>query len=178
MEEWKIRMAVRADLPTLLALINSAYRGEVSMQGWTTEAHLIAGEQRTDLPSLKAIFELPGSCFRVAGDAYGILVACVNLQQRGEDLYLGMLSVKPDLQNHGLGKMMLQEAEMMATELGCQRIIMTVISVRTELIDWYKRHGYVDTGVRLPFAEDGVSGKHLQPMEFMELARPVGNRQG
>jgi hypothetical protein len=55
---------------------------------------------------------------------------------------------------------------------------MTVISVRTELIDWYKRHGYVDTGVRLPFAEDGVSGKHLQPMEFMELARPVGNRQG
>jgi ribosomal protein S18 acetylase RimI-like enzyme len=178
MGEWNFRTAVGKDKPALLALINSAYRGEVSMQGWTTEAHLIAGEQRTDLPSLKEVFELPGSYFRVAGDAYGILVACVNLQQRGEDLYLGMLSVKPDLQNHGLGKMMLQEAEMMATELGCQRVIMTVISVRTELIDWYKRHGYVDTGVRLPFAEDGVSGKHLQPMEFMELARPVGNRQG
>jgi ribosomal protein S18 acetylase RimI-like enzyme len=135
-------------MPALLALINSAYRGEVSMLGWTTEAHLIAGEQRTDLTSLTAVFELPGSYFRVAEDEYGILVACVNLQQRGEDLYLGMLSVKPDLQNRGLGKRMLQEAEALAMEFGCPRIIMTVISVRTELIDWYKRHGYADQGGR------------------------------
>jgi hypothetical protein len=47
MGEWNFRTAVGKDKPALLALINSAYRGEVSMLGWTTEAHLIAGEQRT-----------------------------------------------------------------------------------------------------------------------------------
>jgi len=171
MGEWNFRMAVPKDMPALLALINSAYRGEMSKLGWTTEAHLIAGEQRTDMPSLMVVFETPGSIFRVAVDASGKLVACVNLQHRGDDMYLGMLSVSPLLQNQGLGKRILHEADKHAVSCGCRSIFMTVISVRAELIEWYRRHGYADTGVRLPFQEDAVSGKHLQPMEFMELAK-------
>ena len=170
---WTLRKAERKDLPALLALINSAYRGEVSRQGWTTEADLISGEQRTDLPSLKAVFGQEGSVFFVAEDGGQNLLACVNLQQRKHDLYLGMLSVHPEHQNRGLGKRMLKMAEFHAGHVGCSRIIMTVISLRVELIAWYKRHGYAETGVRLPFVEDGVSGKHLRQMEFMELARSI-----
>jgi hypothetical protein len=33
---------------------------------------------------------------------------------------------------------------------------MTVISMRTELIDWYKRHGYIDTGDREPFPVNDI----------------------
>lgn len=170
---WTFRKAERNDLPALLALVNSAYRGEVSRLGWTTEADLISGDQRTDLPSLEVVFDQEGSVFFIAEDSGGKLLACVNLQQRKHDLYLGMLSVHPELQNRGLGKQMLQMAENHARNVGCSRIIMTVISLRVELIAWYKRHGYADTGVRLPFVEDGVSGKHLRLMEFMELARPI-----
>jgi ribosomal protein S18 acetylase RimI-like enzyme len=48
---------------------------------------------------------------------------------------------------------------------------MTVISVRTELIAWYKRHGYQETGEIQPFIEDAISGKHLQPLEFLFLEK-------
>ena len=50
---------------------------------------------------------------------------------------------------------------------------MTVISVRTELINWYKRHGYADTGNKKTFKEDGLSGKHLQPLEFIVLEKDI-----
>ena len=52
---------------------------------------------------------------------------------------------------------------------------MSVISVRTELINWYKRYGYTDTGERKPFTEDGISGKHLKKLEFMILEKLIGN---
>jgi len=57
--------------------------------------------------------------------------------------------------------------------LNCRSIYMTVITVRTELVSWYQRHGYADTGERKPFLEDGLTGKHLQPLEFMVLEKPL-----
>jgi hypothetical protein len=41
------RDATLSDVADLVALIESAYRGEVSRAGWTTEADLLDG-QRTD----------------------------------------------------------------------------------------------------------------------------------
>ena len=43
----QIKIAIQADIPSIVALLNSAYRGESSMKGWTTEAHLIGGNVRT-----------------------------------------------------------------------------------------------------------------------------------
>jgi ribosomal protein S18 acetylase RimI-like enzyme len=52
-----------------------------------------------------------------------------------------------------------------------EAIYMTVISLRTELVEWYIRHGYKDTGERKPFPEDPMTGKHMRELEFMVLEK-------
>ncbi|HNU89510.1 MAG TPA: GNAT family N-acetyltransferase, partial [Ferruginibacter sp.] len=77
----------------------------------------------------------------------------------------------------GIGKQLLKASEEHASQLQCSSIYMRVVSVRTELIDWYKRHGYVDTGQRDPFEDDGSSGRHLQKLEFMIMEKQLaGNK--
>lgn len=168
----KISFATLADITAVKDLLNNAYRGEASKQGWTTEADLIAGDTRTNDELLKQVLEQAGSVILIYKEEEKI-IGCVNLQQQGSRLYLGMFSVSPQLQGAGIGKQLLQAAEAYALHIHCTAIYMSVISVRTELIDWYKRHGYIDTGERKPFAEDGVTGKHLQPLEFMILEKAL-----
>jgi ribosomal protein S18 acetylase RimI-like enzyme len=168
----KIAIATIADATAITALLNSAYRGETSKQGWTTEAHLIAGNVRTSENNLLDVMQQPGSVLLKYTDEEQ-LTACVNLQQHGDKIYLGMLSVSPHLQGAGIGKKLLQAAEEYAVLVKCKAVYMTVISVRTELINWYQRYGYKDTGERKPFVEDGDSGKHLQPLEFMVMEKII-----
>lgn len=167
-----IAIATIADAAAITALLNSAYRGETSKQGWTTEAHLIAGNVRTSESHLLEVLQQQGSVLlKYTNDEQ--LAGCVNLQQHGDKIYLGMLSVSPHLQSAGIGKKLLQAAEEYALLVQCKAVYMTVISVRTELINWYQRHGYSDTGERKPFIEDGESGKHLQPLEFMVMEKII-----
>jgi len=169
----QISIAGASDIPALVDLLNKAYRGDDSKQGWTTEAHLIAGDVRTDEGSVKNVIEEAGSVMLKYTDEKGKIIGCVNLQQHDHKIYLGMFAVSPQLQGGGVGKKMLHAAEEFAKQQNCNAIYMTVISVRTELIDWYKRHGYADTGRKKSFEEDGVSGKHLQQLEFVVLEKPV-----
>jgi ribosomal protein S18 acetylase RimI-like enzyme len=168
-----ITMATMADIVDIKNLLNHAYRGQASRQGWTTEAHLIAGNTRTNDAGLKEIMQKPGSIFIKYTNGQQQIIACVNLQQHSNKIYLGMFCVLPQLQGGGVGKQMLQAAEQYARYLQCTSIYMSVVSVRTELINWYKRSGYADTGERKPFVEDDVSGKHLQPLEFMILEKLI-----
>lgn len=168
-----ITIAAIADIPAIKDLLNNAYRGETSKQGWTTEAHLIAGESRTNEQDLQRIMEQQGSVFLKYTNDQQQIIGCVNLQQHDKKLYLGMFSVSPHLQGGGIGKQLLQAAEEYACHLHCTAIYMSVISVRTELIQWYQRHGYQDTGERRFFEEDGLTGKHLQSLEFMILEKAI-----
>ncbi|WPO77484.1 GNAT family N-acetyltransferase [Flavobacterium sp. KACC 22761] len=158
------------DIPALTTLINSAYRGETSKKGWTTEAHLLEGK-RTDEQEMTAIFEDPKNTI-LKFTENGKIIGSVLLVEKGHQLYLGMLTVSPELQNGGIGKKLLVAAENHAKSLGLSSIIMTVISVREELIAWYKRHGYVDTGEREAFPESGI---HVtvseEPLEFIFLKK-------
>lgn len=168
-----ITIAALADITAIKDLLNNAYRGESSKQGWTTEAGLIAGNTRTDESTVQQVMEQEGSVFLIyTGDEQRI-TGCVNLQQHGDKLYLGMFSVSPHLQGGGIGKQLLKAAEEYAQHVQCLAIYMTVISVRTELIDWYKRHGYMDKGERKPFIEDDLTGKHLQALEFMVMEKSL-----
>jgi ribosomal protein S18 acetylase RimI-like enzyme len=101
----------------------------------------------------------------------GAIVACVYLQQTDQKLYLGMLTVSPELQNKGVGKQLLQQAEQVAKERNCSHISMTVISVRKELIAWYERHGYRATSERKPFVVGEHIGNPLHPLEFIVLEK-------
>ncbi len=165
-----ITLANVADVSAIKDLLNAAYRGESSKQGWTTEALLISGDTRTNDEMILTAIEQTGSVILIYKKDEK-LVGCVNLQQNSNKLYLGMFSVLPALQGNGIGKQLLQGAEEYATKVNCHSIYMSVISLRTELIAWYKRHGYRDTGERKPFQEDEITGKHLQPLEFMTMEK-------
>ncbi len=168
-----ISIATPADIPAIKNLLNSAYRGESSKQGWTTEAYLIGGEQRTNEDQLLQTMQLPGSIFLKYTNHQNEIIGCVNLQQHQQKLYLGMFAVSPHLQGGGIGKQLLVAAEEWAKHLQCTSIYMSVISVREELINWYKRYGYEETGERKLFQEDEITGKHLQLLEFMMMEKKL-----
>lgn len=148
--EIELRYAKPADAEQLVALIESAYRGEVSRAGWTTEADLLDG-QRTDPEEIQSILENPRARLLLAFRAE-TLVGCVLLKDEEGSAYIGMFAVRPGLQGRGTGKSLLQNAEQRAMrEFGAKMARMTVIEQRTELIAWYERRGYRNTGRTEPF---------------------------
>jgi len=168
----KVRAATIADVKALNILVNSAYRGEVSKKGWTTEADLLDGT-RIDEIALKDLILKKGTTV-LCCETESNIQACVELREESDKLYLGMLSVNPEMQGSGLGKILLKEAEVFAKEKGLSYIYMTVISVRTELIAWYERHGYQLTGERKPFVvPDTRWGIPKQPLEFVVLKKKI-----
>lgn len=168
-----IAQAVKEDIPFIVDLLNSAYRGERSQKGWTTEAHLIAGDVRTDEADVLKVYEQPGSIILKYTNDAGEIIGTVNLQQHERGVYLGMFAVNPNVQGGGIGKQLLKAADEHAKTIGSATIYMSVISVRSELIDWYKRHGYAETGERKPFVQDNLTGTHLQPLEFLILEKQI-----
>ncbi|MFC1406993.1 MULTISPECIES: GNAT family N-acetyltransferase [Streptacidiphilus] len=148
--ELSYRDATEDDIGPLVALIESAYRGDSSRAGWTTEADILHGS-RTDHDGVRAVITTPGSRL-VTVERDGDLVACCQLEHRGEAAYFGMFAVSPALQGSGLGKQIIAEAEHLArTGWGVREMHMTVISVREELIAFYERRGYRRTGELTPF---------------------------
>ena len=167
------RSARTSDLSRLSALVNSAYRGDSSKKGWTTEADLLDG-QRTDPDTLLAMISDPNATIELAfaDGSEKNLLGCVYLKKDGTDLYLGMLTVDPSLQSKGLGKSLLIHAEQIAHARQCARIRMTVINLRTELLAFYERRGYEKTGKTEAFPEnDPRFGIPKQKFHFLELAK-------
>jgi ribosomal protein S18 acetylase RimI-like enzyme len=165
-----ISKAEPKDLEAISTLVNSAYRGDHAKKGWTTEADLIDGT-RTDAAALADVINEPGTTL-LKYERDGKIIGCVELRSTGGKMYLGMLTVEPGIQGGGIGKEMLKAAEDFARAQSCQSVYMTVITIRTELIDWYKRHGYVDTGKRKPFHfSDPRFGQPKQPLEFLVLEK-------
>lgn len=162
----------RNDIEALVNLVNSAYRGESSKMGWTTEADLLDG-QRTNLQSIQNILQQPGAILLTAKDETRRLLGCVYLHQQAKVLYLGMLTVAPDIQGKGIGNQLLLAAEKYAQKNNCNTIRLTVIDVRQELIDWYKRKDYQSTGEIQPFPSDPKFGLPKQPLQFMVLEKNI-----
>jgi ribosomal protein S18 acetylase RimI-like enzyme len=146
-----VRIATPADLPRLHPVIERAYRGDSARQGWTHEADLLSGE-RIDDATLEAMFDDPGHILLIAEQG-GAALGCVSLTARGDGLvYLGLLCVDPASQAGGIGKAIIAAAEKAARDqLDADRIEMTVIDKRVELIAYYERRGFVRTGERRPF---------------------------
>jgi len=160
------------DIAGLLNLVNSAYRGDSAKKGWTHEADLIEGEKRIDEKSLQLLLHDPNSVIL----KYTIdnkIVGCVYLEKQQQNLYLGMLSVSPEIQAKGIGKKLLKASEDHAKQQKCNSIEMTVISVRHELIAWYQRNGYHKTGITKPFHNDGRFGIPRKEIEFIVLEKKL-----
>jgi GNAT superfamily N-acetyltransferase len=144
------RVAAADDVGAIVALVESAYRGESGRRGWTTESHLLDG-RRTDTELVAELLELPGGVVLLAHTA-GELVACCHIEKHGQTAYFGMFAVDPDRQNGGLGRQLLGEAERYVRDVWqCASMHMKVIDLRSELMAWYERRGYRRTGEYSPF---------------------------
>lgn len=155
MSKVRARPATEAEIPALVELVNSAYRGDSSRGGWTTEADLLGG-QRTDVDTLGEQLRAAGTTVLVAEEA-GRLLGCVLVEPVTSSVgvleaYLGMLTVDPRIQTRGIGSVLVQAAEAFARDaMSARAIRMTVIAQRSELIAWYERRGYARTGETQPF---------------------------
>jgi len=167
-----ITKASLADVPELNVLINSAYRGEESKKGWTTEADLIDGV-RIDQAMLTEYINNKAITILKYVDDNGRTTGSVYLEVKEPKLYLGMFSVLPVLQRKGVGRALIEEAEAIARQLHCHTITMTVIRSRRELISWYERRGYAFTGEIQPFHDHGRFGDPKQPIELIVMEKKV-----
>ncbi|MGV9558378.1 GNAT family N-acetyltransferase [Streptomyces sp. NPDC003401] len=169
------RDAVDADVDALVALVESAYRGDSSRAGWTTEADILQG-RRTDPEGVREIVASPDArVLTVERD--GRIIACCQLEHRGEHAYFGMFAVSPTVQGGGLGRTVLEEAERRArAEWGATEMHMTVISVRDDLIAWYERRGYRRTGRMTPFpyGDERFGIPQRDDLRFELLVKPLG----
>ncbi len=171
-----ITKATNEDVEILHKLVHSAYRGESSKRGWTSEADLLGGIRTTEKSLLETIQTTKTSIFKF--EENDKLLGCVTLVEKENSLYLGMLTVSPDLQGGGIGKKLLTFAEIFAQEKNIPTIEMTVISVRSELIAWYERNGYKKTGETKPFPmNDPNFGEPKQFLEFVVMEKSLVNNE-
>lgn len=146
----KFRLANLSDISVIVHLVESAYRGKHSLNGWTTESEFIDG-QRTDENEVSELIKRENSILMLCHENNELL-ATLQLQKTGTKAYLGMFAVDPMKQGRGIGYALLKQAEDYAiNKWCCQKMRMLVITIRTELIDWYIRHGYKKSGIFKPF---------------------------
>jgi GNAT superfamily N-acetyltransferase len=170
----RFRPATSADIAAIHALVTSAYRGESSRAGWSTEADFLEGA-RTDEAAIGGLIAQPRSRIILAEDG-GALAACAHVADEDGAGYFGMFAVVPTSQRGGIGKRVLAEAErFVRDELHLAVMTMTVIDIRTELIAFYERRGYVRTGVTKPFpyGDERFGIPKRADLRFEVLAKPL-----
>ena len=166
------RLAGPADIPAIVTLVESAYRGDTGRRGWTTESDLLDGH-RTDVAAVTALLQQPDSCVLLAETA-GILLASCHVQRQGDCGYFGMFAVEPLQQAAGVGKQVLAQAERIVRERWhCHAMRMTVIEQRPELLAWYQRRGYRPTGEfePFPYGNERFGIPRRDDLRFAVLAR-------
>jgi N-acetylglutamate synthase-like GNAT family acetyltransferase len=175
----EFRLATINDADAIHALIELAYRGDGG--GWASESDILKGP-RTTIGEVRRLLSAPLSRF-VLGEADGRLVACALIQKTGDvdcatdgpsdgAAYFGMFAVDPALREGGVGKSVLAQSERQARALwASSAMVMTVISLREVLIQWYERRGYKKTGVRIPFPFDETTGEVRRDFDLVELKK-------
>jgi ribosomal protein S18 acetylase RimI-like enzyme len=171
----RVRVAGVSEVPSLVALVESAYRGESSAEGWTSESELLGG-QRTDADAVRALVVSTHDVVLVMGEPHAP-IACCAVGHHGGPATFGMFAVGPAGQGRGTGRGMLAAAEAYAAERwGAREMELTVIRQRDALIAWYERRGYARTGETRPFPYgDERFGIPLRDdLEFVVLRRALG----
>jgi GNAT superfamily N-acetyltransferase len=168
------RLANVDDVPALVGLVNAAYSGDGGQAGWTDEMHLVGG-RRTDHAEIAELVATRGVLMLLCllGDE---VVGSVLLQRRPGTAYLAMFVVKPSRQAAGFGTSLLRTAETLARRLwGARRMTLTSITLRPELIEFYKRRGYRLTGEFLPFPPSATVRPLVPGIELAELQKDLAH---
>ncbi len=169
------RDATDADVPAVVALVESAYRGDSSRLGWTTEADLLGG-QRTDAAAVAEILGDPASRLLLAVGLGDAIVGCCHVKRTDATTsYFGSFAVRPGLQGAGTGGALLRAGERCAVDWGSVQMEMTVIAQRVDLIAWYERRGYARTGDTRPFpyGDERFGRPRRSDLEFVVLRKDL-----
>lgn len=167
--------ATEADFPAIIDLANMAYRGSGEVKSWNHEIGILEGERLNDSLLRLELAAKPYTSLLVARDeVVGPILGTVWLEPRADAVwYLGLLTIRPDLQNRHIGRALLAASEDFVRSHGGRRIRMSVLHVRDTLIAWYERRGYAKTGEIEPFPYgDNRFGKPLRDdLHFLILAK-------
>ena len=170
-----LKPATEADYPSVLALTNRAYRDTGPGASWNVET-MIEGERLTPALLARDLAASPAAELLIWRDAPGDHLGHVWLEPQADGAwYLGLLTVRPDRQDQGLGRELLAASEAYAREHGAARIRMTVVDLRVTLIAWYERRGYRLTGERRPWPyDDPAIGRPTVPdLGFVVLEKAL-----
>ena len=176
-----MQIAEQTDQESIVTLVTDAYRGVSKRPGWTNESEIISGP-RIDAEALAAMTGKGGAVVLVTRDATsGAVSRCVSLKPVAEgdagesQWYLSMLAVDPGGQKSGAGRAVMAAAEDYVRSAGGRTIKISVIHLRTELIAWYERAGYVRTGVleRFPYDDPSVGTPLRDDLELVELKKSL-----
>jgi N-acetylglutamate synthase-like GNAT family acetyltransferase len=155
-DEPHIRIAEQEDIPALTQLINAAF---------VVEQIAIEGD-RID-PDKVRDYMTRGK-FLLLEDATS-LIGCVYVELRADHGYVGLLSVEPMLQNKGLGRRLMAAAEQSFGDAGCTAVDLRIISARPELLRFYGKLGYAETGISpMP-----VDAPLKMACHFIHLSKPL-----
>lgn len=171
MQNRVVRQARREDAERIAVVVNSAYRPRPGAEGWTHEGALISGARINKEQVIQCLQD--GTV--LVGLSEGSVVGCVHIREKGSEAHIGMLAVDASLQTAGLGKWLLAEAEAYAqSQLGAESFVLIVIDTRAELINFYCRRGYRETGEKLAFpVGTGVGTPIEEGVKLTLLRKPA-----
>jgi GNAT superfamily N-acetyltransferase len=169
--------AVEDDYAAIIDLVNLAFRGSGASASWNIETGILEGQRLNDSLLREDLAAKPDAHLLTYRDEpAGELLGTVWLEPKTEDVwYLGLLTVRPDLQNRHLGRTLLAASEDFAKERGANLMRMTVLNVRDTLITWYERRGYRLTGetVPFPYGDDRFGRPLRSDLHFVVLEKAI-----
>lgn len=166
-----------ADYAEIIDLANLAYRGrEGAVPSWNIEKGIVGG-QRLDASLLnEELAAKPDGALLVYRDSDGPLLGTAWLNPETDGVWsMGLLTIRPELQNQQLGRRLLAAVEQYAHERGARRMRIGVLHVRDTLIAWYERRGYRATGETEPYpTDDPRFGTPLQDnLHFLIMEKQI-----
>ena len=143
-------------------LINLAYRSPPNhLNSWTGEGHLVTGARIVSPDSLNKELRSSPDIRMLEARLDDRIIGSLKMHwlQEKHTVELGMINIDPALQGQGYGKQLIGHAEELSVQLWpeTKAFELLVLKKRSELISFYQRLGYADTGERVPFPPSSAS---------------------
>ena len=154
-----IRLAGSSDIEEIVRVTNLAYEVE----------HFCLSGDRTDSSDIGCLMEKGRFLVVPHAEIPSIIIASVYMSFSNVRGYLGILSVDPKYQGHGIAKALVSAVEDNCRREGCEFLDINVVNLRNELFPYYSKLGFAPSA-ELPFPRPG---KALQPLHLVQMTKAL-----
>ena len=162
------RPAIVSDISDIEILIENCYRGKESTNGWTSEYALLE-DKRLELGEVAREMASPNHKFFVAIKDSKI-IGVINVFRDNDWVEFGKYAVNPNFQGQGIGRQLINQVEeFVKNDWNVAKLTLCVISIRKELIEFYKRCGFEFTGEEINFLKAHPSAKPKEGIDNLSL---------